>query len=273
MTATKAMHNLARVGKVPIGLALAFGTILLLYSGSHTLIWSLALVGCMLAFWEINLLLKCSQRQSLISACAVGVACLLCKWLLSSSREAVNEFLLLALLIWILLAPLWLARRALLPRAIMTALWGFTIVSAWLSLAVLAEYDRWMLIAGLAGVWLIDTGAWATGKLFGTRRLAAKISPNKTWEGVFGAMIVAFLFVSVVWEIFLSESYPHWLILVIAATVVALAVLGDLVASVLKRQAKVKDSGFLLGTQGGILDRIDSWLPVLPFLALLSTLV
>ena len=272
MTATAMMHKLAQSSKAPIGIALAVGAIVLLFYASHQMISWLALAGCMLAAWEANVLLKCTQRQSVLAAVAVAAACLLCKWLLSGSREAVNEFLLLALLMWLLLAPLWLARRVRLPRILIAALCGFAIVSAWLSLVVLAEYDRWMLIAGLGGVWLVDTAAWAAGKRFGTSALAIQISPNKTWEGVLGALLGAFVFVSVVWAQFLSDSYPHWLMLVVAAAVVALAVLGDLSESVLKRQAGVKDSSFLLGAQGGILDRIDSWLPVLPFLALLSTL-
>ena len=264
---------LRRQGKIPVGIALAVVAVLLLVRGNHVLIDWIGLVAAMALAWELSGLLDRSTLQRWGTAVAVGLACLVSKALLSVSRDAVNEFLLLAVLLWIGIAPLWLALGGRPPKALVAALGGFVIVSAWLSLSVLAEYDRWMLIVGVAAVCCADTFAWLAGKNFGKIKLAPKLSPGKTWEGALGALFALYLLATVLWWVYLDESYPHWLLLLIAATICALAILGDLVESALKRQAGVKDSGTLMGSHGGLFDRVDSWLPVLPFLALLSTLV
>lgn len=261
-----------RVGRVPFGIAAAVATGLVLYYGNHLLVSAVALAAAMAAAWELGALAGRTRAQRAAYAAAVAAGCLLSKWILSGSRESVNEFLLLSVLLWTLVAPIWLAWGSQPPRQVVAALGGFIIVSAWLSVAVLAEYDRWTLIAGIAAVVVADTSAWAVGRSLGRLPLAPRLSPNKTWEGVLGAMLALYVLASALWWVYLSDSYPHWLMLLVAAATCGLAVLGDLVESMLKRQADVKDSGVLMGSHGGMLDRIDSWLAVLPFMALLSTL-
>lgn len=266
--------SLRRVGKTPTGIALgmAFGLFLLL--GSPAVITWCALAALLAAGWELATLLGRRRRQRLGYAAALLAAALLSRWLLAGNRAAVDEFVFLAALLWAFLGPLFLLQEGRPRPGLVAALGCFALVSAWLSLAVLVEYDRWLLIAGLAGACLGDCGASAVGRLLGARRLAPSISPNKTWEGALAALLLLYLYATALWWLFLRDGgVQHWLVLLLGAAVAGLGMLGDLVVSRLKRLAGVKDSGVLLGSHGGLLDRVDSWLPVLPFLALVSTLL
>ena len=269
---SEAAARLMALGKVPFGIFAAVAAGLLFFYGNHWLISGVSLIAAMIAMWELSAIHGRTKSQCMANSCAVLLGCLLSMALLSGSRESVNEFLLLSVLLWTLIAPLWLAIGKKTPKSVISAIGGFIIISAWLSVAVLAEYDRWLLIIGIASVVITDTSAWLFGKTLGRHKLAPKLSPNKTWEGVLGSLMSLYLFASVLWWVYLSESYPHWLMLLVAAATCGLAVLGDLVESSLKRKAHVKDSGWIMGSHGGMLDRIDSWVAVLPFMALLSTL-
>ncbi|MBP1949158.1 phosphatidate cytidylyltransferase [Virgibacillus litoralis] len=114
-------------------------------------------------------------------------------------------------------------------------------------------------------IWSTDTGAYFTGKAIGKRKLWPKISPNKTIEGAVGgialAIVVAIIF-------YLIEPFSDSLLLVIGVTIIVsiFGQIGDLVESAFKRHYDVKDSGNLLPGHGGILDRLDSLLFVLPIL-------
>jgi phosphatidate cytidylyltransferase len=123
-------------------------------------------------------------------------------------------------------------------------------------------------------VWVADIAAYFTGRKYGKRKLAPSISPGKTWEGVMGAM--AGVSICIVVGFFFS-GYLHWYkflptVLLAACCWVALAVLGDLFESAIKRQAGVKDSGSLLPGHGGLLDRIDALTSTLPLAALMLVL-
>jgi phosphatidate cytidylyltransferase len=130
-----------------------------------------------------------------------------------------------------------------------------------------------IIIDVLVGTFLGDTGAYAGGRLFGRRPLAAQISPNKTVEGLFCGMLVALV------SVFLAGLYQDWLTqgdaLLLGLTVAVLGPLGDLFESLVKRDAGIKDAGHLFGAHGGALDRLDAviftivgayyiWLAVMP---------
>lgn len=121
------------------------------------------------------------------------------------------------------------------------------------------------VIFALVIVWTTDSGAYFTGKKFGKKKLWPDISPNKTVEGFLGgiayAIIAALIFQ---WISPISSSYI--LLVVVAIVVSVFGQIGDLVESALKRHYKVKDSGNILPGHGGILDRFDSLLFVLPLL-------
>ena len=120
-------------------------------------------------------------------------------------------------------------------------------------------------------VWSADTGAYFAGKNFGKHKLAPSISPGKTWEGWAGGAALTLL---VGWAAgYFLPDIPLGHRLVAAGVVAVFGPLGDLAESMLKRSAGVKDSGTFLPGHGGLLDRFDAFLLVLPVLALLQVLV
>ncbi len=131
-------------------------------------------------------------------------------------------------------------------------------------------YDARHVFCLIVLVWAADTGAYFAGKNFGRHKLAPGISPGKTWEGWAGGALLAlatgWAFGQFVPDIPLTHR------LVAAGVVAVFGPLGDLAESMLKRSAGVKDSGTFLPGHGGLLDRFDAFLLVLPVLVLLQLL-
>lgn len=123
-----------------------------------------------------------------------------------------------------------------------------------------------LLLGMFLFIWLYDTGAYCVGMLLGRHRLFERISPKKSWEGVFGgvAACIAGAYITHYWfdEFFQVPELTVWVGL--SVVVAVFATLGDLVESLIKRTVGVKDSGHILPGHGGILDRIDSLLLVSP---------
>ncbi len=131
-------------------------------------------------------------------------------------------------------------------------------------------YDYRRIFALLFLIWASDIGAYAAGKTFGKHKMAPSISPGKTWEGWAGGFLLT---LAVGWAVgFMLPELPLAHRLVAAAVVAVFAPLGDLAESMLKRSVGVKDSGSILPGHGGLLDRFDAFLLVLPVLALLQLL-
>jgi phosphatidate cytidylyltransferase len=128
-----------------------------------------------------------------------------------------------------------------------------------------APEGLWNVFFAFFIIWATDTGAYLFGKLYGNRKLWPDISPNKTVEGAAGgvllAVVVAFIF-------HLVHPFPYnvWTVIVVTVFASLIGQIGDLVESAFKRHYGVKDSGNILPGHGGILDRFDSLLFVLPFL-------
>ena len=176
-----------------------------------------------------------------------------------------------ALLFWVIGAPLWLWFRPSLPGPLVPALAGLVVLTpAFLAVVELREAGAAWLLALMAIAWVSDTAAYFAGRRFGRRKLAPAISPGKTWEGFWGAMIAVAVYACLL-GVF-AEPMLHGrgtLEFVVMALVLAvLGVVGDLLESQLKRSAGVKDSGTVLPGHGGVLDRIDALLPLLPAAAL-----
>lgn len=130
-----------------------------------------------------------------------------------------------------------------------------------------AEFGAEVLLLSLALVWAIDTGAYFSGRKFGKNKLAVHVSPGKTWEGVFGGGILAFvLALFILFYLSFELKYSLLLFAVILGGIALFSVYGDLFESVLKRQVGLKDSGKILPGHGGVLDRIDSLIIAVPML-------
>lgn len=122
--------------------------------------------------------------------------------------------------------------------------------------------DPWLLFVFLAMVWMGDTAAYSIGTWIGRRRLAPSVSPKKSWEGAI-ASFAACLLVAAIWSLWrLQELRPEWL--AVAGLTGIAAQLGDLVESLIKRGAGVKDSSDVLPGHGGLFDRLDAILLAAP---------
>lgn len=236
------------------------------------------------AFWEWARLGAWEHRLALVYG---GLGTLLAGGLfLVVSPQLLSWGLLLpAVLFWVLGVP-WVLRQVdigPLGKQLPFALLGFVLVGgACLALMFARQFGVVFLLSLLAICWAADIFAYFAGKAFGKRKLAPRISPGKSWEGAFGG---AFSVVVLSWVVVLSTDSLPWMantwqalaferwggvwltlwLLVLSA----FSVMGDLFESLLKRRSGLKDSSNLLPGHGGILDRIDAQLPVLPLAMLL----
>jgi phosphatidate cytidylyltransferase len=169
-----------------------------------------------------------SARFGYVAFVALGVAAV--GWV--ASRGVSVDAVLYAAVVWWLVALVWVV-----------------------ALVKLHAHDPALMFFLIVLVVAADVGAYFSGRRFGHNKLAPRVSPGKTWEGVYGGVIGAVLvsIVGVFW--FSMPALPF--ILVSFATIVA-SIVGDLTESLFKRHAGVKDSGSLLPGHGGVLDRVDS---------------
>lgn len=191
--------------------------------------------------------------------------------------ELEPETALIGALAWIagLLAVIaFPAGRELWRRPAVRALAGLLmLVPAWAGLVLLQARTggAWLVLWTMVLVWAADIGGYFAGRAFGRRRLAPEVSPGKTLEGLAGGVVAA-LVLSVL--IALAAGYGidalGWL-LAASVVVIAASVVGDLMESLVKRVAGVKDSGNLLPGHGGILDRVDAVLAAAPVAAVVLT--
>jgi len=129
------------------------------------------------------------------------------------------------------------------------------------------DYQPLMLVGIIFLIWSNDTFAYLGGSLFGRHKMIERISPGKTWEGTIFGVLITFG-ISFLIKLYLIKTESNiWLILGIIVPI--LSTIGDLVESMLKRQAGIKDSGNIMPGHGGILDRFDSLIFVSPFVYVL----
>lgn len=165
-----------------------------------------------------------------------------------------------------------------LGNRLLGAVYGLAVLGSFLAAVMFYQQSAQYLFSILVLVWIADVGAYFFGKAFGKRKLAPSISPGKSWEGAFGGGIivvltaVAMAAMPVFEESFAAhiQSSWGWIGLVAAMIVlVAASVAGDLFESQLKRRAGMKDSSGLLPGHGGVLDRVDALIPVMPLAMLI----
>jgi phosphatidate cytidylyltransferase len=175
---------------------------------------------------------------------------------------------------WIILVPLWIWRRPhIVSRVWLLAAGAVVLLPAAAALVDLRSVAPSLLLAVLATVWISDTAAYLIGMRFGKHKLAPTISPGKTWEGVAGALAAVALY-ALAWaslggpmgRVWPGDA-PGWVLPVLLGLAVV-GMIGDLFESLIKRQAGVKDSGTFLPGHGGLLDRIDAPVAMLPLAVL-----
>ncbi|MBL8345069.1 MAG: phosphatidate cytidylyltransferase [Rubrivivax sp.] len=194
----------------------------------------------------------------------------------------------LAVAVWTLGGALVLKRGVpawpLAPPVLRWVLGLALLMLAWAALIEARSVGINFMLSMLCVVWMADVAAYFGGKAFGRHKLAPAISPGKSWEGVWSGM-VGVLVLALVWmaldrrfgfdgpSLYTRLVQMHgWLVTVLALLALCmLSVVGDLIESLVKRAAGAKDSSQLLPGHGGVLDRVDALLPVMPaVLALIS---
>lgn len=147
----------------------------------------------------------------------------------------------------------------------------FILLPAWQGLVLIKQWPlgNLLILAVMVLVWGADIGAYFSGKALGKRKLAPRVSPGKSWEGMFGGLLTCLVITGVVGLVRGWSLHELLLGLGGAAVVVLISVVGDLTESMFKRKSGMKDSSNLLPGHGGVLDRIDSLTAAVPVYALL----
>lgn len=245
---------------------------------------TLALMGA--AGWEWGRLNGCRATTSQGLAAVLVVVCLLA-WAAGWGRSAPSAVWWIATAVWVFGGALALRGGPTawpsLPRPLRVLLGLVALASAWIALASARAVGLGFILSVLCVVWVSDIAAYFGGRALGRHKLAPSISPGKSWEGVVAGML-GVLLLAVVWQSWehagsgrgpslfsLLTAQAGWIVAgLLLAGVTAMGVVGDLVESLAKRAAGMKDSSQLLPGHGGVLDRVDALLPVLPIAMALS---
>ncbi|CUX96923.1 phosphatidate cytidylyltransferase [Candidatus Doolittlea endobia] len=251
----------------------------------------ITLAVCMFSAWEwgqLAGLASLSQRIALAILCGLLLTIMLL--IVPAYRPFVTVWqvqytLWVALVWWLSALPLILSypRSAVIWRKsrLLRLVFGIlTIVPFFWGMLALRQHNydinhfagAWWLFYVMVLVWSLDSGAYIFGRALGYYRLAPKISPGKTWEGLWGGLITS----AVITWLFIKHApitAAPFTLLVSSIMAVLASVLGDLTESMFKREAGIKDSSHLIPGHGGILDRIDSLTAAVPVFSCLMLLV
>jgi len=224
----------------------------------------------LLAAWEWGLLIDCQKRYCRYVYMLCVAFAMFCAW------QAPIKPILYASLIWWLIALYFIIRY---PKD--SKLWGegvwmrgcagiFTLVPCWVAINTIrvAQDGLVALFFMLLLVWGADSGAYFAGVWWGKHSLMPNVSPKKTWQGLFGGLLLVLLIAFL--ACFLMDiTLPHWpTIMGIALVTGVFSAIGDLLESMLKRRCGIKDTGSYLPGHGGILVRMDSLTAAVPLFLL-----
>lgn len=250
-----------------------------------------ALILISAASWEWGRLNGLGQGAAVLAA---GVCLLLCvgSWFLGLLARPLPTVWTIAGGLWVL-GGAWLLRIGVdgwprIPRPLRLAAGVLALWLAWLAVVQARVIGINFLLSVLALVWVADIFAYLAGRTLGLKftksKLAPTISPGKSWEGVWGGMAAVLVLAAAwtaadsAWQAQVPSLYTRlaarglWLLALGAIFLAAMSVVGDLVESLVKRSAGVKDSSGLLPGHGGVLDRVDALLPTLPLALMLASL-
>ncbi|MEO8307928.1 MAG: phosphatidate cytidylyltransferase [Pseudomonadota bacterium] len=205
-----------------------------------------------------------SALRWLFLAVALGLCILL--WSGTASRAGLMACVVAGMLLWSL-ALLWLVVAPQRQNSAAVFIAGVIATSiAWVCLARISldqpRGNLWILYSLLI-VWVADSGAYFVGRSWGVSKLAPRISPGKTWAGLWGGLLASALLACVV---AIALRLPMVQLVMLTIVVAGFSVIGDLTESLCKRFAGMKDSGTLIPGHGGVLDRFDSLLAAVPCL-------
>ena len=271
-----------RVATASVLLTVAVGA--LVWSSMAFAVVVTALLGLALTEW-----LQLAGAARSVSIIVALIVCVVLLAVVFGSRPTIDAVGLplgaVAAAIWVMIAAVLVQPTAMtlrLPRILGMVLAVVLVVAAWFALMRFLSQGVLMLLSVLCIVWIADTAAYFFGRAFGRRKLAPHISPGKTWAGVVGAILAVLIVAFTIWQFIpAARIYSNDLFaaigpafaLLLLALLVASSIVGDLFESLLKRQVGVKDSGQLLPGHGGVLDRLDAMVPVLPLAAVIQWLV
>jgi phosphatidate cytidylyltransferase len=232
-------------------------------------------LACLAGLWEWTRLSGLRNRR--VRGALLGVALVVFGLLWWLRATLWWPALLIAGVAWWALACVWLKHFAFAAapttenRNLKLAGGALVLFPAFVGLLTIhasEPYGHWWTLLTLLIVWAADIGAYFSGRFLGKRKLAPNISPGKTWAGVYGAVVAGAL-VAVLGGWLLDASGVRLVGLgVLAVLTVAASVVGDLIESLMKRHAQVKDSGRMFPGHGGLLDRMDSVFAAVPVFAL-----
>jgi len=233
--------------------------------------------------WEWARLNGCGPTLSLGLGGGLG-ALMALFWALGGLFRPLRPLWMAVGMVWVVLALVMLRRGvsgwAAWPAGLRLWIGLALIACAWLAMVHARLEGLGFLLSVLLLVWMADIAAYFGGKALGRRKLAPAISPGKSWEGAVSGLLGVFLLAGA-WLVFDPQGgslYARlWalgpaLAVLSLVFLVAMSVVGDLVESLVKRSAGAKDSSQLLPGHGGVLDRVDALLPVLPLAMMLVTL-
>ncbi len=240
--------------------------------------------------WEWSRLNGRPGAPALAFGAALAAACGVCLYAVNAVGFALPAWC------WWIVGGLWVLGGAqalktgvagwpTLPVGLRLLLGAVLLWAAWLALISARARGINFLLSAMCLVWMADIAAYIFGKLFGRRKLAPAISPGKSWEGALGGLF-GVVVMAAVWVHGIDTHLPvdgpslyqilvkrlGWLSLLAVVFLTAMSVVGDLFESLVKRAAGAKDSSQLLPGHGGVLDRVDALLPVLPLAMALSSL-
>ena len=247
------------------------------------IVWGLlTLVFLAVGAWEWARLLPGAPSPVLAGGSVLIAGLLALAW--RGAGQWPSGLLLVAMFVltafWSISGPRRLGRRE--ARQGGWPLAAILLFGAWLALVELREMGAVALVSSMAVVWVADIAAYFVGRAFGRRKLAPAISPGKSWEGAIGGGVaVVALGLAASFAPGLDASLPAVLVhragplpaVAVLLGLAALSIVGDLHESLLKREAGVKDSGWILPGHGGVLDRIDALIPTMPAALLIYLLL
>lgn len=257
----------------------ALATWLIFFQSSDVLFYAL-LLAVLIAGWEWG---RLSGLQHIaargVYAIGIAAATFMADYLVRNTAQAFTVLMVLSVVWWVYVLYRMSTRPPAAPaesRSVFKILIGFiTLIPAVLALRYVhtVEQGPFWLFYIVSIIWVADIGAYFTGKRFGRNKLAPLVSPGKTREGLYGALVATTIYTMLAGLFFELGVIELTMLLIIAFFATLLSVVGDLFISVLKRERGVKDSGTILPGHGGVLDRIDSITSSAPYFVILLNLV